>query len=282
MNKNRIIILVTVVIFLIIGVAYLMFPPITPHEDQLNETPEEVEEITEIVEEKEIIEVNKEEMNWVGGDLRFEISESELKINAKLPFKAGDEFEYHCITEYSDIHQVFIVEEVKRIKGSDYYVIRTKAWGKQKLDKWQEILKGEGNVGLHYDKETGKAFEMKDYPEYELKDMGSDPQRGLPIYYWMLALNDDFKWERMWNTTGLGVHYENKYMYEVVGREKIKGRECFKVEKKIMDLKSKEIIEKTVFWVDVETRVLIKEITYADNISICENNLLSAPFLDKV
>ncbi len=270
MNKNTIIILVTVVISLIIGAAYLMLPPTTSHEDQLKETPEE-----------DVVEDSKREVNRTlyGGDFRYEKSEEELKINAKLPFKVGDEFEYHSIAKYSDVHHLFIVGEIKKIKGRDYYTIRTDAWGKQKSGgKWEEIPKGEGKMWLYYDKETGEAFE-KENNGSELKNMGSDPQRGLPIYYWMLALDDNFKWVRMWNTTGLGVHYESKYVYEVVGREKIKERECFKVEKKIMDLKSNEIIEKTILWVDIEKRVLIKRVKYENKTIIYERNLLSAPFL---
>ncbi len=265
MNKNTIIILVTVVISLIIGAAYLMLSPTTPHKDQSKETPEEIG-----ASEKE---VNK----TYRGDLRFEISEEELNINAKLLFKVGDEFEYHSISKNTDIHYLYIVEEIKRIYGRDYYAIRTTGWGKQKSDKWEEIPKGEGRVWLYYDKETGKAFIKTD--ENKLKDLESDSEKGLFVEYWMLALNDDFKWIRMRNTTGLGVHYEKKHLYEVVGREKFKGRGCFKVEIKITDLKSNNTIEKTILWIDIETRVLIKKVVYEDNISSVENNLLSAPFL---
>jgi len=267
MNKNTIIILVTIVVFLIIGAAYLILPSTTPPEDQLKETPEE-----DVVEDSER-EVNK---TLYVGDFRVDIIEEELKINAKLLFKVGEEYEYHFISKNTDIHYLYIVEEIK-IYGRDYYAIRTTGWGKQKSDKWEEIPKGEGRVWLYYDKETGKAFIKTD--ENKLKDLESDSEKGLFVEYWMLALNDDFKWIRMRNTTGLGVHYEKKHLYEVVGREKFKGRGCFKVEIKITDLKSNNTIEKTILWIDIETRVLIKKVVYEDNISSVENNLLSAPFL---
>jgi len=267
MNKNTIIILVTVVISLIIGAAYLMLSPTTPHKDQSKETPEEIG-----ASEKE---VNK----TYRGDLRFEISEEELNINAKLLFKVGDEFEYHSISKNTDIHYLYIVEEIKIIYGRDYYAIRTKGWGKQKFDKLEEIPKGEGRVWLYYDKVTGEAFKMDETIGYKLKNLGNESLKVLFVEYWMLALDDNFKWTRMWNTTGLGVHYESKYMYEVVEREKIKGRDCFKVEKKIMNLKSNEIIKKTILWVDIETRVFIKRVAYEGDIKIVEEVLVSAPFL---
>lgn len=267
MNISRLkwLLVIIVVMGLIIEVGYLMLPYSTPHKDKLEESGWKME-----VSEKGAIKTH-------GEDIRREWSEDELKINAKLPFKVGDKFEYKNIGKDSDVNHIYIVEEVERIDGRDYYPIRTIAWGKQREfgDKWMEIPKTEGSIWLYYDRESGQAFETKDG---KLKSLGSDSRKGLLIEYWMLALNDDFKWERKLNISGLGLDSENKYVYSVLGREKIKGRKCFKVERIFMEIKGKNIKERYIFYVDVETRILVNGVKYIDDVKRYEDMLISAPF----
>lgn len=92
---------------------------------------------------------------------------------------------------------------------------------------------------------------------------------------WMLALTDNFKWKVYAKDTSFGKSPNAETIeYKVVGREKVNGRDCFKVE---MQVKNKQMGNegKIVFFVDVEKRIVAKMQMYQDNLLISEMNLVS-------
>ena len=257
------VLLVVVAVGLVVIGGYLLLP--SP--SQSLEEGEEIKPIIEPIEE----EVEEQE-EWVGG---------EFEINTKLPFKPGDRFEYRSICDDSDYTGVYEVDEIERINGEEYYSFLVDGWGKF-MDEWGRWLdqgtKGDPTKWLYYNKETGEAYEIDSLTE-ELVRLDDFTGRGLPLYNWMLALDDDFAIEPEYHySDGRGFTSKAKFVYKVVGRENLRGRECFKVENRVIDIDTNKVEERKYYWVDVETRVWIKSVWYQDNVKVCETNLVSAPF----
>lgn len=189
------------------------------------------------------------------------ISIKHIEKNAEVPFKIGQKFEYEVkgYTNYGDIEsqgkEIYFVKGIKRMNGSDYYVINLKV-NISVIKPSDYILDYENEY--YYDKDTGdlKGVNFSNQillgKEAELEAMDTSKM----FASWMLALTDNFS-------------YAKKGLYKkikVIGKEKVNGRECFKVEVETID-------RRMYIWVDVEKRIVIKEKKFLTN--IYERNLVS-------
>lgn len=116
--------------------------------------------------------------------------------------------------------------------------------------------------------------------EHEGTFNGDDPreacgiERGNWFCTWMLKLNDNFKLLLNYKNELDEGSYGGKYDHNiqeltVEGREKIDGRECFKVQREYKTCfkdGSCNIDEKTVYYVDVEKRILVKRDAWLGNL----------------
>ena len=215
--------------------------------------------------------------------------------NTKPLFKEGDRFEYlHNSVgvkfgETTEINNsdlltqkiVLSVLKNEKIEGREYYVM-------EKLNI-PDINKPEQNIvnsRTYINTDTGRpvmyasimVFEQDDGTKKEYKYITRIPPNaseiwGLTGYYspWMLSLDEDFKLEVM--------DFKNKEkikkeVLEVVGTDKIKDKECYKVEYRKIDENNK-VTMRGIFWVDVEKRILLKDETYMGNLKIADTELVS-------
>jgi len=101
----------------------------------------------------------------------------------------------------------------------------------------------------------------------------------------MLALKDDFIWEQKTNTSSDMYEGTDIFTYTFKDREKVNNRDCFKVEitktaeGNIKDpmMKGKKShkykIIRTV-WVDVNKRIIVKQITKSGGLTISTTELV--------
>lgn len=170
------------------------------------------------------------------------VEKTEFLRNSDVPFKVGDTFSYEFAGSAKDT-DIYTVEGIERINGSDCFVVRREYSFTGPSDTIHTTER------VWYDKDTGriKKDELSEsdilYGEVA-ESLSSDT---LFFAQWMLSLTDDFKLEIRYNDTyaTAGV-----LSYEVVGREKIDGRNCFKVK-----------VNDRYLWVDAEKRILIKSST---------------------
>lgn len=189
------------------------------------------------------------------------ISTKQIEKNAEVPFKIGQKFEYEVkgYTSNGKIvsqgKEIYSVEEIKRINNSDYYVIHLKA--NITVIKPSNYLLDYEDV-YYYDKNTGN-LEIVNFSNQiflgkkaELEAMDTSKI----FASWMLTLTDDF------NYKGDDVYKK----IEVIRRETVNERECFKVEVETIN-------RRMYIWVDVEKRIIVKEKKFLSN--IYERNLIS-------
>jgi len=205
----------------------------------------------------------------------FEEIPVNLTINTELPFKEGQEYVYKAKSSTSDVMSSFNVAGIREINGTKYYAIMADAWGKiyfEPDDVWETFEKLEHPVeSIFYNIETGEVCERN-------PPIGGDrlikcgffrENVGLPLYPWMLAIGDNVSLGKRINVNENGhVSSLGLVTYKVVGRETLRGRDCFKV-----------VANDAAFWVDAETRIMVGWVMYKDNGEISsEEILIKAPF----
>ena len=233
----------------------------------------------------------------------FNIQTTDLKPNTEPQFKIGDEFRYK--TTYSDSKwnsndtEIFYVERIDRINGTEYYVL------------FSSLESDYDSTGTYYliNKQTGSVDRAIFRLEYEDGHVDEEEENdefiftNLYIYAdWMLALKEGLNFEiivtetkktkikgcindksshpdYMSNDWYIGnISITSKYEYEVEGIDKIKvgnnNRECFKVVEIIKE-GNKISDDRTILWIDIEKRIMVKTEYRSENLKIAEVNLVS-------
>lgn len=203
--------------------------------------------------------------------------------NAKPSFNVGDVFVYsvplygqenfNCKLEH------LIIDKV-RLNGTDYFRVRQTLLEDciMGIDEVSGRLKHSNTwsvTRLYINVDTGQESSQLGTPN--AVTLGTDPNQCVDSYAWfcpwMLKLEDNFKWynrlvEKFGSEMYDGYSYSSEEM-SVEGREKIDGRECFKVEHKYkICLKdgSCKIDFKGIYYVDVEKRILMKRHAWQGNL----------------
>lgn len=192
-----------------------------------------------------------------------EIIVETLQINAAIPFKAGQKFEYE-IRGYSQdggiISQGQGIYTLKAI-NEKYYTLQIK--GSIFVLRPSDYMFNFENI-YYYNKTTGDLervdFDGESYfgEKAELRAVDTS----VIFANWMLALTDNFYYKKE------GIYKKIK----VVGKEKINDRETFKVE-----VETASSDRKMIIWVDVKKRIAIKEKKFIDG-DAYERNLISEKF----
>lgn len=203
--------------------------------------------------------------------------------NAKPSFNVGDRLVYsvplygqegfNCNLEH------FIVDRV-RLNGTDYFRVRQSLLegciiGIDEVDGHPMHSKPWSVTRLYINVDTGQESSQLGTPN--AVTLSTDPNRCADVYAWfcpwMLKLDDNFKWyNRVVEEFGSEQYEEYSYSSEemsVKGREKIDGRECFKVEhtyKICLKDGSCKIDFKVIFYVDTEKRILVKRDAWQGNL----------------
>jgi len=204
----------------------------------------------------------------------------DLPKNSEIQFKVGQKFIYKTPEkEYGWEIDTFTVEKIERKNGKEYFVVvqesNSTTFGD--FNEKRNILR---YFTYYYDKENGRVAQIK-VDNVTVMD-GSQELRATDLSffaYWMLGLKDNAKWEIKFTeiTPSLNLVEHSTFEFRVLGREKVNNRECFKVEKRIINNDKKDAVEEIDYhWVDVEKRILVKEEYYtADKVKLVELNLVS-------
>jgi hypothetical protein len=250
---------------------------------------------------------------------KLTVDADKLERNAKPSFEVGKKYKYQtaiqevveksyctsggCITKNETITKnmpsEFAVEKMEKFSGKECYVVSriiiVKISEEEKASRRmnEEVVKSmeeslnKNKAYYYYDKETGECVQIKYFKGEILlatftKDRAEYVDQAILFSDWMLALNDDFMWERTADTsdqTTNGVRHTTKEVYTVKGREKVNGRECFKVEINSKTegygkytSKSEEV---SVMWIDVKERIMVKSTTKYEGLSISETELIN-------
>ncbi len=167
----------------------------------------------------------------------------------------------------------FTCDGKKRINRTDFYVISTQGSG--------EVLMGYAKTPSGQKPIT--STQIKPTKIYINTETGETQGQGakallytIPFYSsWMLKLKEDLKWSEITNTETRGsmscVNEQCQLLkketskvkeesYEVKGIGDILKRKCFRVEvtKKECENEKCKIINKEIYWVDVEKRITVK------------------------
>ncbi len=209
----------------------------------------------------------------------YEASYSELPKNSDIQFKVGQKFIYKTPEEeYGWLITTYRVEKIERKNGKEYFVVlqednSTTFDDKERINIIQYFT-------YYYDKENGKVSQIK-VNDAIVKD-GAENLRATDMSffaYWMLSLDDNANWEIKFTETtpSLNLVEHRNFEFRVLAREKVNNRECFKVEKRIINIdKKNELEEIDYYWVDVKKRILIKKEFYStDKVKIYEMNIIS-------
>jgi len=203
----------------------------------------------------------------------------DIPKNSEIQFKVGQKFIYKTPEkEYGWMTKTFTVEKIERKNGKEYFVVVQES-NSTTFDF------GEKRNTLHYftyyyDKENGRVAQIK-VNNHTVMD-GSQELRATDssfFAYWMLGLKDNAKWKIKFTeiTPSLNLVEHKTFEFRVLGREKVNNRECFKVEKRIINNDKKDAVEDIdLYWVDVEKRIFVKKERYtADKVKYSELNLVS-------
>jgi hypothetical protein len=179
------------------------------------------------------------------------VEKSQLSRNTEVPLEVGKVFKYEVKREDGFGTDTYIVEKFEDINSRSYYVVKREFYFVDESDTIKTIMMA------WYDKETGRVLKHEfdgNIIKGEVSELlVSDTWFFAP---WMLALNDSFKLEIKFNDTYTERGYK---LYEVVGREKINGKECFKV--KLTTIVDSKIDSQAYWWIDTQKRILIKTST---------------------
>lgn len=247
---------------------------------------------------------------------KLTVDAENLEKNAKPSFEVGKKYKYQttiqevveqsyctggaCITKNETITKnmpsEFAVEKIERVEGKDCYVVSRvrimKISDEEKAAKRmnEEMVKSmeasfnSQRTYYYYDKETGKCimqeyFDGRSITKTFTKNWAGNLDSAILFSDWMLALNNNFIWEQKSEISdeSHGTTTQEVSEYIVKGREKVNGRECFKVEinKKTGETgkekyKSEEV---DTVWIDVNERIMVKTTVKYEGIKTSEIEL---------
>lgn len=235
----------------------------------------------------------REFLSQTSGSTPTTISQIEkYPLTSKPNFKIGEKYSYWVKkvfpapvrgSELSNSNRVFLdhlyfnitfnVDGKERINRTDFYVISTQGSGKV-LMGYFKTQNGQRPITSYLLKPTKQYINTE---TGKIKGGAKVLLYSVPFYApWMLKLKENLKWSEITNTeTGGTVSCINKECrlvkkepkeikeeesYEVKGIEDVFKRKCFKVEvtKKECENGKCKIINKKIYWVDVEKRIAIK------------------------
>jgi hypothetical protein len=222
------------------------------------------------------------------------ISFDEIPHNTKPQFKVGDKFEYLSSSvgvnekgsvDFDKLTQkiTYSVLKTEKVSGIECYVIES--IDILTLKESDPKSRGSTTRTLSYiDAETGKTImfaidivRINDGIETNTKhqaDIPSDISEAYSMifgyYPWMLSLNDEFKMEIR---TFRGGKIE-KEILKVIEKDKIKNRECYKLEYRRID-ENNEVMIREIQWIDSKKRILVKKETYLRNLKVNDAELVS-------
>lgn len=216
-------------------------------------------------------------------EYNVKISSENLSINTKPQFKVGDKFRYKTTTQIQGISMNSIsdysADKIERINNTDYYLVINTQTQQVPNPKTGAIMNMTTETKSYINKETGEILKIAtSVGGHEItmsKDAASVSGNGM-FATWMLSLTDNFKWKVNAEDTSFGMAPNAETIeYQVVGKEKVNGRNCFKVE---MRVKSKQMSGdegKIIFFVDVKKRIVVKMQMYSGNLLVSEMDLVS-------
>jgi len=170
-----------------------------------------------------------------------------------------------------------------QFKGDIFYIkeeplSKNKALMLVPLEKYRYQIYSVENMEIEFNIKYGKncmaVYILDQYSGVCINSSGNDDSNSnlflshpQVIFFkpWMLALDSNWKWSAGYADRQTDTLYSN-YSFEVIGEEKIFGRDSFIVEIKSPEMNSKQ-------WIDKQKRVLLKEETNTYSILILE-----APF----
>ncbi len=221
--------------------------------------------------------------------------------NIKPQLRVGNTFEYIEHAKFGNnetlkYKHVYDVAGISNVKGSLCYLLKGDVYSLDGSLKDIDLNNNKllSSVNVYIDTQNGRIIDGKiitpgvrieGNPLVISMDESTIETNGIGMYFkWLLSLNDNISWT---TTANVSVkHSENTTLkvvsntYKVVGREKMKDRECFKV----VNIKSVTMLKfnqteklKNIIWVDTEKRVIIKQqtILLLDNVTVDEFELES-------
>jgi hypothetical protein len=292
--------LIVPIVILIAGVLILVggYMILTPHQESIDEGQDDTEE-------------HVGESSSGAHMPKMTVSAERLEKNAKPSFEVGKKYKYKTTSQRTENYctdrwcknetrmynmlSEFSVEKTERIDGKECYVVSRRIDRKFTAEEKREMRRGMSEEVIEelekrvnsrvtnfcYDKETGRCTQVKESSWNSditlTKEMAeSAALESILFSEWMLALSDDFIWERKINSShDMGEEIEIEE-YLVNGREKVNGRECFKVEitSKIDDIGKQKRNSITIIWVDVKERIMVKTTTRWEGLSTSETELV--------
>ncbi len=211
-----------------------------------------------------------------------------LELNSHPSFSAGQKFFYKTSSiplqeereGYYFEEEMFTINRIERINGREYYVIIRNSTGYISVDPINPVIveSFENIINTWYcDKENGKCIGKNINPEKYLDENMFVTDSSL-FAYWMLGLKENLRWNMYLNATQETAKDEylkvnQKYEFEVIGKEKVNNILCFKVKMTYIDTDTKEVYVRN-YWIDAERRILIKKEEFQNGIRIYEQNLI--------
>lgn len=198
-----------------------------------------------------------------------------------------------------------LVEKIDRIEGEDCYMLVSNRITEVPKERYTPNINALSTPNQQKDeritmrlqkrkdcihKDTGKILKtvmqegaLKDGKiqwgppiEMEIPKETSEETWGNIIFYpWMLALDDEFRMEVNTSYDTEGLTTREVSVFKVVGREKVNGRDCFRIETRVIDKNTNRVVLRENTWIDVKKRILVKSETYKDDLKIMELNLVS-------
>ncbi len=227
---------------------------------------------------------------------RFNLSFDEIPHNTKPAFKVGDKFEYigysSRISRRSPDYTTQGVQKItysvvkkERVRNMECYVIESV--NLFLANKSDPLSPGKVLRLVYYiSTETGKIIRFTSSEanvekgvETNKKEYFADVPSEISEVYdamimyspWMLSLDNEFKMEIK---SFVGEGKIEKIVLKVVGTDKIKNRECYKVEKRIIG-ENNEVISREIKWIDAQKRILVKSDAYYENLKVSSLELVS-------
>lgn len=229
-------------------------------------------------------------------EFSINVSGIDLNLTSKPQFEIGEQFEYEDISSLQGavtISKITTnVEKIEKLNGREHFVLFTTDDTVVIDSKTGEMIRNDNTIKHmvynYIDKESGKITKtviMIGDKEITLDEEASSSYEGWIYSPWMLALKKDLKWESHINMSVEGTMLSGSKNYRVLDIEKVNDRECFKVELVSTvdspNTNMREINFRSIVWVDVEKRILVKKIKYIENLKINEINLISRKMMTK-
>lgn len=228
------------------------------------------------------------------------LSSKNLTQNTKPLFNVGDKLVYkytvipgikpdekqlHLFDRYEYNTEYSIVDMI-RVNKIYYFKIRKETQdycvGFYTADK-EPVIVTEGNRTLYINADTGETFIGVE--TNNIYDIQRAPENNDYTYWlksWMFALEDNIKWresteeftpyQRESLQKEVGSKYEQEVKdFSVEGREKINGRECFKVKEEIKWCFKNggcKIAETKIYYIDVDKRLMVKFENWWENLNL--------------